>query len=72
MTCCHAVQKALKNAGIPTAVHYPMPLNRQPAVADDSVELPHGDRAAEEVISLPMHAYMTIQQIERVVGVLCA
>src|SRR5690606_37668610 len=57
-----AVQKALKNAGIPTAVHYPMPLSRQPAVADDSVELPHGDRAAEEVISLPMHAYMTIQQ----------
>jgi UDP-2-acetamido-2-deoxy-ribo-hexuluronate aminotransferase len=65
-----AAQRTLRDAGIPTAVHYPLPLNRQPAVADDSVDLPHGDRAAEEVMSLPMHPYMTIQQIERIVGVL--
>lgn len=53
-----AVQDALKQAGVPTSVHYPMPLNRQPAVADDIVSLPLGDQAAEEVISLPMHPYM--------------
>jgi UDP-2-acetamido-2-deoxy-ribo-hexuluronate aminotransferase len=50
-----AVQKQLQAAGVPTAVHYPIPLNRQPAVADASVQLPVGDLVAEEVISLPMH-----------------
>lgn len=52
------VQAALKEAGVPTAVHYPLPLNRQPAVADPAAHLPHGDRAAAEVMSLPMHPYM--------------
>ncbi|MBS0193342.1 MAG: DegT/DnrJ/EryC1/StrS family aminotransferase [Proteobacteria bacterium] len=51
------VQQALKDAGIPTAIHYPLPLNRQPAVANALAKLPHGDLAAEQVISLPMHAY---------------
>lgn len=50
-----AVQQRLQAAGVPTAVHYPTPLNRQPAVADASVTLPVGDRVAEEVMSLPMH-----------------
>jgi UDP-2-acetamido-2-deoxy-ribo-hexuluronate aminotransferase len=53
------VQALLKEAGIPTAVHYPLPLNRQPAVADATTNLPHGDRAADEVMSLPIHPYMT-------------
>ncbi|MBK44140.1 MAG: aminotransferase DegT [Roseovarius sp.] len=53
-----AVQAALREAGIPTAVHYPLPLNRQPAVADAEAQLPEGDRAAEEVLSLPMHPYL--------------
>ena len=55
-----AVQKALGDAGIPTAVHYPLPLNRQPAVADEDACLPQGDRAAEEVLSLPMHPYLDV------------
>lgn len=61
------VQSALKAAGIPTAVHYPIPLNRQPAVADDSVYLPVGDRIANQVISLPMHPYLQEQEIEVIV-----
>lgn len=52
------VQAALRDAGIPTAIHYPMPLNRQPASRDDAAHLPEGDAAAEEVISLPMHPYL--------------
>ncbi|WP_323017828.1 DegT/DnrJ/EryC1/StrS family aminotransferase [Castellaniella sp.] len=63
-----AVQAALKDAGIPTAVHYPIPLNRQPAVADDGVSLPVGDAVAERVMSLPMHPYMDEAAIGRVVG----
>ena len=52
------VQSKLKEAGIPTAVHYPIPLNKQPAVADGSIQLPVGDRIAERVMSLPMHPYL--------------
>lgn len=62
-----AVQKTLAEAGIPTAVHYPLPLNRQPAVADATASLPHGDRAADEVISLPMHPYMGEQEQAKVI-----
>lgn len=61
-----AVQAALGKAGIPTAVHYPLPLNRQPAVADAGAHLPEGDRAAQEVLSLPMHPYMEAATISRV------
>ncbi|MFM5280105.1 DegT/DnrJ/EryC1/StrS family aminotransferase [Aeromonas caviae] len=64
------VQQKLQQAGIPTAVHYPIPLNKQPAVADASVSLPIGDEIAQEVISLPMHPYMTEQDILRVVSAL--
>lgn len=53
------VQEKLKSQGIPTAVHYPIPLNKQPAVADDNAVLPVGDLVAERVMSLPMHPYMS-------------
>ncbi|WP_107928679.1 DegT/DnrJ/EryC1/StrS family aminotransferase [Neisseria animaloris] len=66
-----AVQTALKEAGIPTAVHYPIPLNKQPAVANDAV-LPVGDLVAQEVISLPMHPYMTHKQVRQVADALKA
>ena len=52
------MQELLKVAGIPTAVHYPIPLNRQPAVKDDTTRLPVGDAIAERVMSLPMHPYL--------------
>lgn len=53
-----AVQAHLKNAGVPTAVHYPIPLNRQPAVKDEHAYLPVGDAIAKRVMSLPMHPYL--------------
>ena len=54
------VQAHLKQAGIPTAVHYPIPLNKQPAVADVSVQLPVGDAVAQQVMSLPMHPSLDV------------
>lgn len=60
------VQEALKAQGIPTAVHYPIPLNKQPAVASDRA-LPVGDAIAERVISLPMHPYLETSAIETIV-----
>lgn len=50
-----AVQTKLQAAGIPTTVHYPTPLNQQPAVADPHAQLPVGDAVAQKVMSLPMH-----------------
>ncbi|WOD12586.1 DegT/DnrJ/EryC1/StrS family aminotransferase [Pseudomonas sp. NyZ704] len=64
------VQAKLKEAGIPTTVHYPIPLNRQPAVSDATAVLPVGDLAASEVLSLPMHPYLKPVEIESVVSAL--
>lgn len=61
------VQERLKAAGVPTAVHYPIPLNKQPAVADASAELPVGDAVAEVVLSFPMHPYITEQHWMQVI-----
>lgn len=66
------VQERLKGLGIPTVVHYPIPLNKQPAVADASVTLPVGDEIAEEVLSLPMHPYLTESEIDKVAQALLA
>ncbi|MBJ9937540.1 DegT/DnrJ/EryC1/StrS family aminotransferase [Acinetobacter pittii] len=64
------VQEKLKAQGIPTAVHYPIPLNKQPAVADSEIHLPIGDAIAEKVMSLPMHPYLTIEAQEKIVQAL--
>lgn len=61
------VKHKLQEAGVPTAVHYPVPLNKQPAVADSNIQLPIGDEIAEEVMSLPMHPYLVEQDIQLVV-----
>ncbi|NNT94900.1 DegT/DnrJ/EryC1/StrS family aminotransferase [Stutzerimonas nitrititolerans] len=67
-----AVQAKLKEQGVPTAVHYRIPLNKQPAVADAAAQLPVGDEVAEKVMSLPMHPYMKEQDIKRVVEAVLA
>lgn len=64
------VQAYLKSAGVPTVVHYPTPLNKQPAVADVGLALPIGDRVADEVLSLPMSAYLATDDQRRVVSAL--
>jgi dTDP-4-amino-4,6-dideoxygalactose transaminase len=61
---------ALKGQGIPTAIHYPKPVHRQPAyrgfpVADGG--LPVSERLAEEVVSLPMHAYLDAPTQDRII-----
>jgi len=66
----NAVQAALQEAGIPSAVHYPIPLNKQTALADDSVHLPVGDKTAEVVMSLPMHPYLQESDQRKIVDIL--
>jgi dTDP-4-amino-4,6-dideoxygalactose transaminase len=60
----------LKAQGIPTAVYYPKPLHRLEAykrfpVADNGI--PTTDQLSEEVISLPMHAYLDAATQDRVI-----
>jgi len=66
------VQAKLKEAGIPTAVYYPTPLNKQPAVANEVANLPVGDEMAGTVMSLPMHPYMSSDELKKVVASLKA
>ena len=65
-----ALAAALKDQGIPTAIYYAKPLHRQAAyrgfpVADGG--LPVSELLAEEVISLPMHAYLDTRTQDRIV-----
>jgi len=64
------VQAALKAAGVPTAVHYPMPLHRQPAYAAYGAPAPVSERLAERVLSLPMSADLSAGDQDRVVAAL--
>ena len=67
-----AVQAALKGAGIPTAVHYPLPLHHQPAYAAYCCPdcCPTSVAAAAQVLSLPMSADLTEADLDRVVDAL--
>jgi dTDP-4-amino-4,6-dideoxygalactose transaminase len=65
-----ALAAALKAQGIPTAIHYAKPLHRQEAycrfpVADGG--LPVSEKLADEVISLPMHAYLEPPVQDRII-----
>lgn len=62
------VQEKLKAQGIPTAVHYPIPLNKQPAVANVDTILPIGDAIAERVMSLPMHPYLSLIDQQKIIN----
>jgi UDP-2-acetamido-2-deoxy-ribo-hexuluronate aminotransferase len=52
------VAQKVNEQGIPTAVHYPIPLNQQPAINQTDVQLPNTEAAATKVMSLPMHPYL--------------
>ncbi len=67
-----AVQARLKQAGIPTAVHYPRPLHHQPAYARyaQPEACPHSVAAAGRVMSLPMSADLTDAQQDQIVSAL--
>lgn len=64
-----AVQSVMSLAGIATAVHYPLALNRQPAVASDA-HVPRGDKAASEVLSLPISTYLSADQQAHIIETL--
>jgi len=55
----------LSSQDIETQIYYPIPLHRQPAIAQD-VSLPRAERAVDEVLALPVHAELGDEAIETV------
>ena len=67
------LQRKLQEAGIPSAVYYPLPLHRQGAFARlgyKAGDFPVSERAAGRIFSLPMHPYLTEKDQKRIINVL--
>ena len=65
------LQQRLTEQGVPTTVHYPIPLNLQPAFAHFRLgkgSFPKAEVAAERVVSLPMHAFLDEETQDRIVA----
>ena len=61
----------MKECGIPTAVHYPIPIHHQPIFKDlgyGDIDMPHADKASQRVVSLPMHPYLDLETQDRVIN----
>jgi UDP-2-acetamido-2-deoxy-ribo-hexuluronate aminotransferase len=60
----------MKEDGIPTAVHYPVPIHHQPIFKDlgfGGINMPLADAASQKVVSLPMHPYITNEDQDKVI-----
>ena len=69
-----ALAAALKVEGIPSAVYYPKCLHEQPVYAHLNYQygdFPNSEKASMEVLSLPMHPYLTDAEVEHVAAVVC-
>ena len=55
----------LKEKGIETGIHYPVPVHRQPCLKSD-VRLPVTEKYVDEILSLPMHPQLTDEQVRYV------
>lgn len=65
------LQNRLKEAGIPTAVHYPMPLHLQECfsyLGHKKGDFPISEIVSNEIMSLPMNPYVTDEEIAYIVG----
>lgn len=65
-----ALQAALRDAGVPTAIYYPRPLHLQPAYRShhDGTALPVSEALATRILALPIQPELTDEEIERVVA----
>lgn len=67
------IMQALKEVGVPTAVHYPMPLHRQPAYKSRvrvAGSLDQSENVSQRVLSLPMHPYLDETTMQTIVHAL--
>ena len=65
-----ALRARLAEQGIGTGIHYPVPVHQQPAYVDSDVIVAHDltqtERLAGEILSLPLHPALTVEQAEHV------
>src|SRR3984957_12523264 len=69
------VQAALSEGGIATGIHYPIPIHLQPAYAELGLApgaFPRTERSAPKLLSLPMFAELTGDQLESVIDALAS
>ena len=65
----NAVQRRLADMGVGSAVHYPIPVHRQPLYASlgyAALEMPVAETLADEVLSLPVHPALSEADLDRV------
>lgn len=62
-------QKSMQSLGIPTAIHYPIAMHQQQALAYlgyQHGDFPESERVSQHVVSLPMHPYLEIEEQEKI------
>lgn len=66
------VQSRLKDLGIPTMVYYPKPMHEQTAYVgvNSYGECPNAEKLSQTVLSLPIHPYMTEEEVGEVASAL--
>ena len=68
------LRESLEGQGIETSIHYPLPVHLQPAyiqrkrVIINRAGLPVTEKVASKILSLPMHAHLTEEEVECVCG----
>ncbi|MGH9313614.1 MAG: DegT/DnrJ/EryC1/StrS family aminotransferase [Vicinamibacterales bacterium] len=69
----NSLQAHLASAGVETLVHYPVAIPRQPAMAEWApASCPEAERAADEVLSLPLYPSIPDRHVDEVAKLLCA
>jgi dTDP-4-amino-4,6-dideoxygalactose transaminase len=67
------LREHLRQHGVETSVLYPVPIHQQPAYRNRikiASELPITERAAEELLCLPVHPWLSNEEVERIIGAL--
>ncbi len=67
-----AFQSYLTAANVDTTVYYPTPIHKQPPYEELAVDAPEAERAASEVVSLPVHPGLSESDIDRLTTLLAA
>jgi dTDP-4-amino-4,6-dideoxygalactose transaminase len=69
------LQASLAQKDIPTGVHYPVPIHKHKAFANEAFAqgqcFPASERASERLLSLPMHPQLTDSEISRILEPIC-
>jgi dTDP-4-amino-4,6-dideoxygalactose transaminase len=63
------LMKYLKEKWIPTLIHYPISIHKQPFFNGkySNIELPNLDKQVQKILSLPVHPFMTDEEIDYII-----